>query len=204
MCAAAHGWFYDWQTLITGLLALLAGVVAVVGTLIAANRQVKTAQHQTEVMRDMERRRIAREGYAFYAMLEAAMGAVIDDVGAARELPQPERQDFSESVAAYAVRQRIKRAGFAELRTAFLRFGGTTLTDKFLRLDKEAEDFSSQCRMRISTPQSQLTGTPPQAVGTNARIDEALQRIEQQATELRYEAERGIEITRSVLGDDLA
>ena len=38
-------------------------------------------------MREIERRRLAREGYAFHAMLEAAMGAVIEDVGAARELP---------------------------------------------------------------------------------------------------------------------
>ena len=54
MCAAAHGWFYDWQTLIAGLLALLAGVGTVVVTLIAANHQVKVAQHQTAEMRDMD------------------------------------------------------------------------------------------------------------------------------------------------------
>src|SRR6516164_2865387 len=91
-----------WQTLIAGGLALLAGIVTVWGTLRAANRQVKAAndaadrdikaakeaadrqiaaakeqtkaaQHQTAVTRDIERRRIAREGYAFHAMLEAAM-----------------------------------------------------------------------------------------------------------------------------------
>ncbi len=240
MCSSPHGWVYDWQTLIAGIFALAAGVGTVWGTLMAANRQVKAAhdaadreikaasdaanrqitaaqqqtaaaQHQTEVMRDMERRRIAREGYAFYAMLEAAMGAVIDDVGAAQELPQPVPpsaglppvREPEASVQAYAVRQRIKRAGFAELRTAFLRFGGTTLTDKFLRLDKEIEDFASQYQMR-SPPTRELIGLPPQGLGTNAGIDEGLQSIQQQATDLRYEAERGIEITRSVLGDDLA
>src|SRR5215831_12402986 len=85
-----------WQTLIAGLLALAAGVGAVWATIKSANREIaaaqeqtKAAQRQTAVTRELERRRISREGYAFHAMLEAAMGAVIEDVGAARELPPP-------------------------------------------------------------------------------------------------------------------
>jgi uncharacterized protein HemX len=34
--------------------------------IVAAQEQARTAQHQTEVMLDMERRRIARKGYAFH------------------------------------------------------------------------------------------------------------------------------------------
>jgi len=160
---------YDWQTLIAGGLALFAGVVTVCGTLRSAKRQVKAtndaadrqitaaqeqtaaAQHQTAVMRDMERRRISREGYAFYAMLEAAMGAVIEDVGVARKLP-PGDAPTQNSAEAYAVRHRVKRAGFAELRSAFLRFGGAD-TAKFLKLDKEIEDFAGQW-----TPRSDASG----------------------------------------------
>jgi hypothetical protein len=62
-----------WQTLIAGLLALAAGVITVVATMKSANREIavaqeqtKAAQHQTEVMRENERRGIAREGYAFH------------------------------------------------------------------------------------------------------------------------------------------
>ena len=74
----------------------------------------------------MERHRISREGFAFYAMLEAAMDAILEDVGAARrKLP------LDTLAEAYEVRQRIKRAGFAELRPAFRRSGGTTLTENF-------------------------------------------------------------------------
>jgi hypothetical protein len=83
-----------WQTLIAGLFALAAGVGAVLATIKSANREIaaaqeqtKAAQRQTAVTREIERRRIAREGYAFHAMLEAAMGAVIEDVEAARNLP---------------------------------------------------------------------------------------------------------------------
>jgi predicted metal-dependent phosphoesterase TrpH len=96
-----------WQTLAAGLLALVAAVGAVLSTLAAANRQIKAAneaadrqitaaqgqtqasQRQTAVMREIERRRLAREGYAFHAMLEAASGSVIEDVEAARNLPPP-------------------------------------------------------------------------------------------------------------------
>jgi hypothetical protein len=119
-----------WQTLITGLLALAAGVGTVWATIKSANREIaaaqeqtKAAQHQTAVTREIERRRLAREGYAFHAMLEAAMSAVIEDVQAVRSLPPPHPSVGTYSMQAYAMRQRVKRAGFAELRTAFLRFG---------------------------------------------------------------------------------
>jgi type I restriction enzyme R subunit len=61
-------------------------------------------------------------------MLEAAMGAVIEDVEAARSLLFPGPGDV------YAAAQRVKRAGFTELRSAFLHFGGPQ-TAQFLQLD---------------------------------------------------------------------
>jgi hypothetical protein len=82
-----------WQTLIAGVLALAAGVGAVWATIKSANREIaaareqtKAAQRQTAVAREIERRRLAREGYAFHAMLEAAMEAVIEDIQAARQI----------------------------------------------------------------------------------------------------------------------
>jgi hypothetical protein len=88
-----------WQTLIA---ALIAGVLAVVAAgwtvwatiklakrqIAAAQDQTKAAQRQTEEMGEIEHRRIASEGYAFHAMLEAAMGSVIEDVKVARSLRQ--------------------------------------------------------------------------------------------------------------------
>jgi hypothetical protein len=207
MCAVAHGWVYDWQTLITGGLALLAGVVTVVGTvwgtLSAANRQVRAvkaaadrqitaaqeqtaaAQHQTAVMRDMERRRIASEGCAFHAMLEAAMSAIIEDV-AAVQTSAPAR-----SAQAYAARQAaFKQATFAELRVAFIRFGGA-LTAQFLRLDKEIENFLAEWE-RI--------GFLMNPMGVNA---EQLGRIKQHAIELRDEAAAGMKRCRDELAQGI-
>jgi hypothetical protein len=218
-----------WQTLIAGGLALFAGIVTVWGTLRVANRQVKAAndaadremkattdaanrqitaaqeqtaaaQRQTAVMREIERRRIASGGYAFHAMLEAAMGAIIEDVAAARKVPVPNPQT-SHSAPAYAIRQRVKRVGFAELRSALVRFGGP-LTAQFLQLDTEIEVFAGQWMPQShSGPGGTVVPVPP--LGVNAGLQEQLDRIEQQAIALRYEADRGMKLCREELAKEL-
>jgi hypothetical protein len=132
----------DWGSVIGGGLALAAGAGTICATMKSANREIavaqeqtKVAQRQTEVTREIERRRIAREEYAFYTMLEAAMADVIADVEATQE-SLPNLLTDPHSPQAYGARQNVMRAGFAELRGALLRFGGP-LTDPFLRLDKE-------------------------------------------------------------------
>jgi hypothetical protein len=198
----------DWGSVIGGSLAVAAGAGTVWVTMKSATREIaaaqaqtKAAQDQTAVTREIERRRLAREGYAFHAMLEAAMGAVIEDVGAARNLPPPSPTSRNNmySTQAYAVRQRVKRAGFTELRNAFVHFGGP-LTAQFLQLDKEIEDFAGQS-MTSFNPAS---GFPMQPTGVNAGIQEQLNRIEQQAQLLRYEAENRMEINRAAAGTDVA
>jgi hypothetical protein len=198
-----------WQTLIASLLALAAGVGAVWGTIRSANREVaaaqeqtKAAQRQTAVLREIERRRIARERYAFHVMLEAAMGAVIADVEAARNLSPPGRLTAGNtySVQAYAVRQRVKRTGFTELRNAFLRFGGGVgggvLTAQFLRLDKEIEVFAEQTSFNATTG-------APTSLGLNARLSEQLDRIEKQAIKLCGKAAAGMKLCHDELADEL-
>ncbi len=191
-----------WQTFIAGLLALAAGVGAIWATVKSANREIaaaqeqtKAAQRQTAVTRELERRRISREGYAFHAMLEAAMGAIIEDVGAARELPPP--VSGTHSTQAYAVRQRVKRTGFTELRSAFVHFGGP-LSTQFLQLDNEIEVFAGQ--FMTSLPQVPNVPTP---FGVNAGLSEQLDRIEQQAIELRDKAATGMKLCRDELAKEL-
>jgi hypothetical protein len=166
-----------WQTLIAGLLALAAGVGTVRATVKSADREVaaareqtKAAQRQTAVVREIERRRIAREGYAFHAMLEAAMGVVIEDAEAASAVvaaPGPLHAG-NYSVQAYEVRQRVKRTGFTELRSAFVRFGGS-LTPQFLQLDNEISVFAQQ----VMTTYNSATGAPT-LLGANAGLSEHL------------------------------
>jgi hypothetical protein len=72
-----------WQTLTAGILAVGAAFLTVWATIRSANREIAAAQQQTATAQNqidttlrMERRRIARESYAFYMVLEAAMGIV--------------------------------------------------------------------------------------------------------------------------------
>lgn len=206
MDSALFEFFKDQGSIIAGVLALIAGILAyragriqATETRLAAIMQVAPAQHQTAVTREIERRRIAREGYAFHAMLEAAMGAVIEDVEAARKLPPPSSssRDNMYSAQAYPERQRVKGAGFAELRNAFLRFGGPK-TPQFLQLDKEIEDLAAQAM----TTYNSADGFPI-PIGVNAAFSEQLDRIEQQAIVLRDHAVGGMKLCRDELAKEL-
>jgi hypothetical protein len=82
-----------WQTLITGVLALIAGIGTIWATIASAQREIAANQAQSKVAQDqlattlrLERRRVVRESYAFFAMVEAAMGATLSDVRDVREI----------------------------------------------------------------------------------------------------------------------
>jgi hypothetical protein len=175
-------YLYDWQTLIAGVLALAAGAGTVWVTIRSASREIDAAQQQTratrrqtEVARETERRRIAREGYAFHAMLEGAMSVVIEDVQAGRKL-------LSGSGPLPAEGPLVNQTGFEELRGAFLRFGGT-LTARFLRLDKDI-------KAQWVTP-------------GDSTVFNNLDRIERQAISLRDEAAGGIKLCLDELAKEL-
>jgi hypothetical protein len=99
----------------------------------------------------------------------------------------------SHSPQAFEARQRVKRAGFAELRGAFLRFGGP-LTEPFLRLDKEIDDYSSQWIPRVN----RVSGAS-QNIGVSADVYPQLDSIEHQAMTLREEAAGGMKLCRDEL-----
>ena len=87
--------FYNWQTLIAGVLALLAGIGTVAATMLIARRQITASREetdrviaatraqteatfkQTEATVRLEDLRKASEALAFHAMLEAAMARVL-------------------------------------------------------------------------------------------------------------------------------
>jgi hypothetical protein len=86
---------YDWQTVIAGVLALLAAFGTIVATMIIARRQIAASREeadrvidatraqtsvtaaQTETTVRLQRMRDAGEARAFRAMLEAAMTRVL-------------------------------------------------------------------------------------------------------------------------------
>ncbi len=191
-CEATHAFYqlaYQWQTLIAGVLALIAALLTIWATNNAANRAILAAQEQTRVAREqtattlrLERRRVARESFAFYATLEAAMQSVAEDIEAARSIFKSQQLgEKGISVAAYQARQRIKKTAFAEIRNACLKFGGQ-LTSPFLRLDKEIDDLSNQWTLMP-------TAGDPIRMGANEGLLEELAGIELQAKFLLEEAQ---------------
>jgi hypothetical protein len=155
----------DWGSIIAGVLALIAGIAAYRAgvtqaqatteaadretaatkeAIAAAQEQTRVAQEQISVTLRLERRRIARESFAFLTMLDAAMAGVIEDVDAARQICGDPGSEMTLG-SAYDARQRIKKVAFPDLRTACLSLGGE-LTEPFLRLDKEIDDFASKVR----------------------------------------------------------
>ena len=191
---------YDWQTLITGILALIAALATIRATIKAANREISAAQEQTRVAQEqiavtlrVERQRIARESYAFFAMLEAAMGAVVEDIEAAGKIFAALPQRVGESTLAYEARQRVKKTAFADLRSACLRLGGQ-LTTPFLRLDKAIDDFAAEW---ITVP----SAGDPIRKGTNAGLVIQLQTLKLQADALREQADSGMTRCTAVLAE---
>ena len=131
-------------------------------------------------MRTIERQRIARQASAFFMMMDAAMVGIAADVAAARKIAEEIEPDNKSSPPAYWARTRIKKAGFAELRSACVRYGGREVTGKFLDIDREIDDFA----WRVSSVQQRISNIPL-PVGEHNGLHEKLDRIELQAKDLR-------------------
>ena len=120
------------------------------------------------------------------AMVDAAMGAVLADVGEAREIM---------GTNPTAARQCVHKAAFPELRNAFLRFGGN-LTAKFLELERKIDDYAEQF-IEVPTP----TAGVLMRVGNIPGLSDGLGRIELKAANLRDEAAEGMKKASAVLAE---
>ena len=82
-----------WQTLIAGVLAILAAVGTIWATIRSADREIAASQEQTGIAREqiattlrLEQSRSARESYAFYATIWAAMERVLLEASEAEKI----------------------------------------------------------------------------------------------------------------------
>jgi hypothetical protein len=184
---------YDWQTLIAGVLAVLAAVGTIWATIKSADREIAAsqeqtaaAQKQTETAVRLARKRDEDEYDAFRLMLEAAMTRVLFEAAWAKKThPQVLTQADGETVEAYAVRQCITKGGFAELRSACVKMRGP-LTGEFLYLEGEIDNFASQWAYQA------FSGAVTSMVrkGKLADLGKQLGVIAAKATELRQKAAR--------------
>jgi hypothetical protein len=205
---------YDWQTVIAGVLALAAGILTVVVTMIIANNQITASRKeadrviaatreqteatfkQTEATVRLERERIASEAKAFRTMLAAAMTRVLDEATWAKSVIPSMPLTQTSSFEALGVRQCITKGAFAELRAACVRQGGS-LTGEFLDLEREIDSFASQWEDHI------FNAAVPVRWGKHAGLGEQLKAIEDKAFTLRELATRpGFSLTPPAGGAD--
>jgi hypothetical protein len=191
--------------LIAGFLAYRAGVAQAKATMAAADREIaankeaiSAAQEQTRVAQGqiavtlrLQRRRAAQETYGFLATLEAAMGAILDDTEAARQLFGNEGQG-GPSPMAYVARQRIKKTAFEDLRSGCLRLGGQ-LTSPFLRLDNKIDVFAARWHARPGPHGGEIRE------GVRSGLLDELLDIEKDAAALRDQAASGMKSCSAML-----
>jgi hypothetical protein len=192
---------YDWQTVIAGVLALIAAFGTVWVTRHTANKQIAASREeadrviaatrdqtgatvkQTETTVRLERERDASEATAFAAMVEAATSRVLDEADWARRtypnLLTPQKAGASPE--AFVVRNCITKGGFAELRAACVRRGGV-LTFNILDLEREIDSFARQWEDR-QTNQGAII-----RMGKHAGMGEQLARIETMAKDLHLKS----------------
>jgi len=191
----------QWQTLIAGVLALIAAVGTIWATNKAANREIVAAKEQTKVAQEqirvtllLERQRNASTLFAFSATLEASMTSVLEDVKEAREIFGESNQINGSSLNAYKARQCLRKTAFADLRGACLRLGGP-LTEPFIRLEREIDHLAGEVTELPSALDQNIRMSP------NAGTTEGLNRIEAQAIWLRTATEEGKKRCKEVLDE---
>jgi hypothetical protein len=177
---------------VAGLLAIVAAWRTIRATVKSADREVKASQEQTAVALRLERLRAAREGFAFHAMFDAAMGRVLADSRDARaEFSSPGQNP---NVAAYIARTRFSKKAFTELRGACVSQGGP-LTKQFLDLDVEIDKFASQTQEISPAPGQRMQ------IGDPLGLVDQLGAIEAKAEYLSKEAVAGMESAKVVIAE---
>jgi hypothetical protein len=192
---------YDWQTVIAGVLAFVAGFGTVVAAIWAiwatrstareqiaasgedARKVIAATREQTETTVRLEHTRNANEASAFYAMLAEAMKRVIAEAAWAEEAhPEKLALKAGSSPEGFTVRQCITKGAFGELRAACVR-QGSPLTGEFLNLEREIDNFALQ--WEYNPPKTEDALIP---LGKHAGMREQLSVIKDKATELGKKA----------------
>jgi hypothetical protein len=159
-----------WQTLLAGLLALIAALGTVWITILSANREVEAANRQTAAAQKqiettllLEAARRVRETEAFLIATKAAAELVLNHVEAAWSKVTPVRDGDSsqENEQIYAARQSVLCPILEDLRPACVKFGGE-LTPNLIRLDHRIKAFADVSRLRVS-PVGATNRIAPQA-----------------------------------------
>jgi hypothetical protein len=168
-----------WQTLIAGGIAGLAGLVAYIGALQAARRQVKAANKQTAVverqnaaLKLIEQHRIAREQLMVARLLHASLELLSKDIADASDSYKSPRED--EIIAAgdaNAIRDRMKKPASFSVLMERISTLSPEIAVRFLALDSQID------RLKAETTSITVGGLMKDRLGRLAEAELALRKL---------------------------
>jgi hypothetical protein len=198
----AGQFLYDWQTLIAGVLALLAAWLTIRATKSSADREIAASQAQTAVVQKqiettlrLERRRVANEGYAFHATIWAAMERVLLEESEAKSIFLKLKPSDRSTKQAYVARRHFSKGLFPELRSACARYGGR-ITRDLLEVESAIDKYASQ-----TEEGEQFASGRFAQLGLHADFLQQLELIQAKATYLRKEAVAEMERAKAVIAE---
>jgi len=148
MHGALYEFFRDQGSIIGGLLALAAGLLAFRGAMHAADKQVAAVNVQTEALRQQNsdlktesRRRLAREAIIAIKLLGSVLGIVRDDVAKVTKLLDQPVYFGPNMVAPANIRQVIYQLPL-DIVWGNLGVCGTEVVNNYLLLDAKLDEFT--------------------------------------------------------------
>ena len=200
---AVARFLYDWQTLIAGVLAILAALLTIRATVRSADREIEASQAQTAVAQKqiettlrLERKRAASESYAFHATIWAAMERVLLEASEAQIIFLKLTASERATKGAYEARRHFSKGLFPELRSACVRYGGRTARD-LLEVESEIDKFASQ-----TEEGEQFASGRFAQLGLHAGFEQQLDLIRAKAEYLHGKADAGMKANAALAETD--
>src|ERR1700689_1215417 len=151
MCSALYEFFRDQGSIIAGLLALAAGIIAYRGARQAAEMQVRAVNKQTEALIHQNTflkienvRKLARESLISVRLIEGILSEIKDDIDRlSKLLDQPQYLDQPNAVAPSEWRALIHKPPLAVVWNN-IGLCGIEVINKYLLLDRTLDEFANR------------------------------------------------------------
>ena len=162
MDSALYDFFRDQGSIVAGLLALVAGVLAFRGAMRSAEKQVAAVNTQTDALQQQNsdlktenRRGRAREAIIAIKLLGSVLRIVRGDIAKVKKLVEQPQYFGPNKVAPTSARQIIYQLPL-DIVWGNLGVCGTEVVDKYLLLDAKLDEFSKTQVYSVDVIQNEL------------------------------------------------
>jgi hypothetical protein len=147
----------DQGSIISGILALIAGVVAYGGAMHAAKIQVAALKEQNAALKGENRRKLARDSIVAIRLLSGVVRGMKDDSKRIRDLLQQPQYMVPNAIAPTDWRQSIAKPPLAVVWNS-LGLCGREIIETYLVLDAKVEEFARRDVPAAKYMREQLAG----------------------------------------------